>query len=91
LPPVVQLEPLLALPVILHVCVPVLQSHAPTLQSTPVGHDPVAVHDTQVPPEHTFPPFVEHVVPSVTGDSLVHTDAPVEQSVVPFWQSLPGA
>jgi hypothetical protein len=91
LPPLVQLEPLVALPVVLHFFVPLLQSHAPTVHSLPVGHGPVAVHDTQVPPEQTLPPFVEHAVPSVTGDVLVHVVVPVEQSVVPFWQSLPDA
>ena len=47
---------------------------------------PPAVHGTHDPPLHTW--LVPHVWPLATLPVETHTEAPVEQSVLPVWQLL---
>jgi hypothetical protein len=86
-----QLVPLVALlPVSVHTGTPVAQDWVPLWQIAVVGvHDVPSVQATHAPPRHTWP-VPQLAVPSFTLPAGVHTDVPVEQSVVPVWQGLLG-
>jgi len=85
----------LAVPVSLHTCVPLLQSHLPSSQ-TFAGATRVHVcpdgHALQAPLSQTLPDA--HVAPFCAGSAApvsLHTGAPVVHASVPLSQTLAGA
>jgi hypothetical protein len=81
--------PGIAWPVCVQMGEPVEQSVAPKRQGLLCGlHAAPVAQATQLPPRHTW--FVPQGVPSFTEPLAVHVCAPVEQSVAPRAQALPG-
>lgn len=76
------------MPVSVHAGVPPAHEMTPVSHGLAGGHDPPAVHAPHVPLSQTWP--APQLVPLETLPVALHTETPVEQSVVPVWHGFVG-